>query len=471
MPKQMEPGAVLGGRYRLEERIGSGSMGAVHRAVDVLLGREVAVKLIASVASTDEMRRQDDAEAKVLARLNHHSLITLFDAGTEISPSGTSIVWLAMELVRGSDLGQRLAKVTLQPRQTAYLGYDVAIGLDYMHRAGVVHRDIKPSNILLFDYRDDEARLWAKLTDFGVAQMAGDPNPQKEQFTGTARFMSPEQVRSEPAGPPSDIYSLGLVLLQCLTGKRAFPGPTLESALARLFRGPEIPEGIGPQWTRILRAMTALAPQDRPSAHQVSEAMTEISVAGRGRRSLGGSGTGGESERLDALTTLGVLDRGPDPTLDRITAITARVLEVPVAAVSIVDKDKVWTVAGTGTERGSADLTRSLCPVTIRQDGPFIIDDVQNDPRTADREVVRSSPGFGFYAGVPLRNSLGHAVGTLCVMDRKARSLTAQQETTLRELAAVAMDVLQLRQATTPAPATATATAPATATATATAAG
>lgn len=417
-------------------------MGAVHRAVDELLGRDVAVKLIASRARTEEDRRRDEAEAKVLSQLNHHSLITLFDAGTEVSPSGTSIVWLAMELVQGPDLSRRLAKGTLPPRQVSLLGYDLAIGLDYMHRVGVVHRDIKPANILLFDYRDDETRIRAKLTDFGVAQMAGDPEPQGDEFTGTAGFMSPEQVRSEPAGPHSDVYSLGLVLLRCLTGERAFPGMAVESALARLFRGPEIPESLGPDWVEILRVMTAPDEENRPSAHEVSEAMMELATAGRGRRS-----TAADPERVRAAEELGAeSEDGPDPVLDRITALTARVLEVPVAAISIVGADLVWTVSGSGTRRGSAPASSSLCPVTVRQDAPFIVDDVQMDPRTSDEPLVAASPGFGFYAGIPLRNAAGLALGTLCVMDREARSLTGEQETTLRDLAALAAEVLQLRQ-------------------------
>ena len=334
MPRQMGPGTVVGGRYRLQERIGYGSMGSVHRAVDELLGREVAVKLIASLARTEEERSRNEAEAKVLAQLNHHSLITLFDAGTEVSPSGTSIVWLAMELVQGSDLSRRLAKGKLPARQVAYLAYDLAIGLDYMHRGGIVHRDIKPANILLFDYREDETRLRAKLTDFGVAQMAGDPNPQGDEFTGTAGFMSPEQVRSEPAGPHSDVYSLGLVLLRCLTGERAFPGMAVESALARLFRGPEIPDSLGPEWVAILRAMTALEPAERPSAHEVSEVMQDLTRAGRGRRSTAAFE---DPERVRAAEELGAsAEAEGDPVLDRITALTARLLGVPVAAVSIV---------------------------------------------------------------------------------------------------------------------------------------
>lgn len=442
MPRHMGPGTVVGGRYRLQERIGAGSMGAVHRAVDELLGRDVAVKLIASRARTDEERRRDEAEAKVLSQLNHHSLITLFDAGTEVSPSGTSIVWLAMELVQGPDLSRRLAGGKLPARQVSLLGYDVAIGLDYIHRAGIIHRDIKPANILLFDYREDESRLRAKLTDFGVAQMAGDPMPQADEFTGTAGFMSPEQVRSEPAGPHSDVYSLGLVLLRCLTGERAFPGMAVESALARLFRGPVIPDSLGPGWSAVLAAMTAPDVDERPSAHEVSEAMMELATAGRGRRS-----TAADPERIRAAEELGAeSEDGPDPLLDRITAVTARVLDVPVAAVSIVGGDRVWTVSGSGTQRGSADSAKSLCPATVREDAPFIIDDVQKDPRTSDDPLVAASPGFGFYAGVPLRNAEGLALGTLCVMDRDARSLTGEQESTLRDLAAIASDVLQLRQ-------------------------
>ncbi|MFZ3453221.1 protein kinase domain-containing protein [Arthrobacter sp. 7Tela_A1] len=442
MPRQMGPGTVVGGRYRLQERIGSGSMGSVHRAVDELLGRHVAVKLIASRARTAEERSRNEAEAKVLAQLNHHSLITLFDAGTEVSPSGTSIVWLAMELVQGSDLSQRLAKGTLQPRQVALLAYDLAIGLDYMHRGGIVHRDIKPANILLFDYREDENRLRAKLTDFGVAQMAGSPDPQGAEFTGTAGFMSPEQVRSEPAGPHSDVYSLGLVLLRCLTGNRAFPGMAVESALARLFRGPEIPDDLGPEWVGILRVMTALKPEDRPSAHEVSEAMQDLATAGRGRRS-----TAADTDRVRAAEEVAAeSENGPDPVLDRITALTARMLDVPVAAVSIVGGDRVWTMSGSGTQRGSGDSANSLCPVAVREDALYIVDDVQKDPRTADDPLVAASPGFGFYAGVPLHNEEGQALGTLCVMDRKARSFTGEQEATLRDLAALAADVLQLRR-------------------------
>lgn len=440
MPKQMGPGTVVGGRYKLQERIGYGSMGSVHRAVDELLGRDVAVKLIASRARTAGDRQRHEAEAKVLSRLSHHSLITLFDAGTEVSPSGTSIVWLAMELVQGGDLSRRLRKGKLPARQVAYLAYDLAIGLDYMHRGSIVHRDVKPANILLVDYREDESRLRAKLTDFGVAQMAGDPNPQRDEFTGTAGFMSPEQVRSEPAGPHSDVYSLGLVLLQCLTGERAFPGIAVESAVARLFRGPEIPEYLEPHWSGILRAMTALDPADRPTAHEVAEAMPDLTVAGRGRRSIR---TADNARRNRAVEHLGTMEQ--DPVLDRITRLTARLLGVPVAAVSIVGADRVWTVSGSGTERGSAGLTDSLCPVTVAQDRPFLVDDVQNDPRTADDPLVAASPGFGFYAGVPLHNAEGLAVGTLCVMDRKARSLTSEQEATLQDLAALAADVLQLR--------------------------
>lgn len=272
--------------------------------------------------------------------------------------------------------------------------------------------------------------------------MAGDPEPQGDEFTGTAGFMSPEQVRSEPAGPHSDVYSLGLVLLRCLTGERAFPGMAVESALARLFRGPEIPESLGPDWVEILRVMTAPDEENRPSAHEVSEAMMELATAGRGRRS-----TAADPERVRAAEELGAeSEDGPDPVLDRITALTARVLEVPVAAISIVGADLVWTVSGSGTRRGSAPASSSLCPVTVRQDAPFIVDDVQMDPRTSDEPLVAASPGFGFYAGIPLRNAAGLALGTLCVMDREARSLTGEQETTLRDLAALAAEVLQLRQ-------------------------
>jgi serine/threonine protein kinase len=215
-------------------------MGSVHRARDEFLGRDVAVKLVEPPLVDAEDLRRDEDEVKVLARLNHHGLVTLFDAVSDLSDAQRPRIYLVMELVDGPDLRDRLAQGSLSSADVAQIGYDLAMALGYVHDHGVIHRDVKPANIVMFDYGHHAARLRAKLTDFGIAMLMGDPlSGGNGSFIGTAAYVSPEQAKGEPLGPASDIYSLGLVLLECLTGMRSFPGDPLPSALARLLRGPD----------------------------------------------------------------------------------------------------------------------------------------------------------------------------------------------------------------------------------------
>ncbi|WIB11625.1 serine/threonine-protein kinase [Curtobacterium sp. MCPF17_052] len=137
----------------------------------------------------------------------------------------------------------------------------MAEALDYIHAQGVVHRDIKPSNILLVDYGNGSDRARARLTDFGIALAAGVERLTADGVTtGTAAYLSPEQARGADVGPASDVYSLGLVLLQCFTRRREFPGSLVESALARLSRDPVVPEPLPDHWKNALAAMTAQDP-------------------------------------------------------------------------------------------------------------------------------------------------------------------------------------------------------------------
>ena len=250
-----ERSALLDGRYRLEAAIGQGGMSVVYRGVDESLRRPVAVKVFHS--GIVDIARQE-AELGVLASLEHHNLVSLLDAGVLTGQDGTQQRFIVMALVVGQDLEERLGVGPLASRHIAEIGYDMAEALDYIHAHGVVHRDIKPSNILLVDYGNDSDRARARLTDFGIALAAGVERLTADGVTtGTAAYLSPEQARGGDVGPASDVYSLGLVLLQCFTRRREFPGSLVESAVARLSRDPVVPEPLPEHWKSLLRAMTA----------------------------------------------------------------------------------------------------------------------------------------------------------------------------------------------------------------------
>jgi serine/threonine protein kinase len=256
-------------------------MGTVHRARDEHVGRDVAVKLIHTPTSNpDDLRREED-EVKVLARLNHPSVVTLFDVGSDVLDTLLPQIYLVMELIRGPDLRDRLSLGALPPLDVGQIGHDLAEGLNYVHDQGVIHRDVKPANIMMFDYRHHGARVRAKLTDFGIAVIMEAPLAKGGTFVGTAAYVSPEQAKSETLDPSSDIYSLGLVLLECLTGVVSYPGPPLPSALARLLRAPHIPAELDTRWVRLLTAMTAADPTARPSAHEAAMALHEITLSGK----------------------------------------------------------------------------------------------------------------------------------------------------------------------------------------------
>ncbi len=270
---------LLGGRYLLGEVIGRGGMATVYTARDVNLSRTVALKLFdPRLAGADELRRQD-AEVELLASLNHPGLVTLFDAGADDRIPGEPRPFLTMELVDGEDLRTRLRRDPVTLAELALIGAGIADTLAYVHSLGIVHRDIKPANILLAPVRAGEP-IRPKLTDFGIARLIdGTRLTATGTMVGTAAYLSPEQARGANIGPASDIYSFGLVLLECVKREIEYPGNAVESAVARLHRQPVIPGHLGPEWVRLIRAMTAAEPSERPTAAAVESALRQAVIS------------------------------------------------------------------------------------------------------------------------------------------------------------------------------------------------
>lgn len=260
---------LLLGRYRPLQRIARGGMSTVFRGRDESLGRDVAIKVFRSGEKLDVDRYRD--EMRVLAGLSHHGVVSIIDAGIDDSTPADPRPFLVMELVRGKTVETTIAENSLSTHRIGEIGYEVAETLEYVHSNNVIHRDITPSNIMLADYGTKSSRTRARLTDFGIAIDAAAPPPPSATATGTAAYLSPEQVARSPLTPASDVYALGLVLLECFTRTRAFPGTPVESAMLRLAEDPEIPRNIPRPWAKLLRSMTARDAAERPTAAEVTE--------------------------------------------------------------------------------------------------------------------------------------------------------------------------------------------------------
>src|SRR5437870_4574701 len=238
------------GPYEIVSALGAGGMGEVYRAKDTRLGRDVAIKILPKDMSADPERKQRfQREAKTISSLNHSHICTLHDIGSQ-----DGVDYLVMECVEGETLAKRLEKGPLPLEQVMRYGAQIADALDKAHRAGIVHRDLKPGNVML-------TASGAKLLDFGLAKAAAtqigsltltsavptNPVTQEGTIVGTFQYMSPEQVEGKELDGRSDIFSLGAVLYEMVTGQRAFEGKSqLSVASAILEKEPATISSLKP---------------------------------------------------------------------------------------------------------------------------------------------------------------------------------------------------------------------------------
>ena len=229
------------GPYEVQSPLGAGGMGEVYRARDTRLDRTVAIKILPShLSSNPDAKQRFDREARTISSLSHPNICHLYDVGSQ---DGTS--YLVMEYLEGETLADRLLKGPLPLEQALKYGIEICEGLEKAHKGGVIHRDLKPGNIML-------TKGGAKLLDFGLAKPALPSSPHSSGLTqtlatsqhplttegtlvGTFQYMSPEQVEGTEADARSDIFSLGAVLYEMVTGRRAFEGKTAASTIAAIL--------------------------------------------------------------------------------------------------------------------------------------------------------------------------------------------------------------------------------------------
>jgi serine/threonine protein kinase len=309
-------GGHLVGRYRIVKFLGAGAMGEVYLADDPQIDRRLAIKTVRLVGRPQEIEDRKKRllrEARAAGRLLHPNVVTLFDAG-----EAEGMLYLAFEYVEGTDLAQRLeggpsagGQARLSLRQVLRVVRQVADALDYAHGQGIVHRDIKPSNILL----DLFGRV--KVADFGIAKMAGQSTEltMAGSVMGSPQYLSPEQIRGEDLDGRSDIFSLGVVLYEILSGKRPFEGETITTLVYQILHKdpPPVSElrAIPPRLEELLRRMLAKSAGDRLATG--GEAARELAAIEAELSDETLSAPAGALEELDATRILPRRTTGVEP--------------------------------------------------------------------------------------------------------------------------------------------------------------
>lgn len=355
---------TLAGRYLLGSRIATGGMATVWRARDELLGRDVAIKVLSDELSHDPSAAERfRREARTAASMSHPNMANVFDLVEENGRPG-----IVMEFIENETLAERLAAERQLPVAEAIrIAEQTLDALDAAHRCGVVHRDVKPGNILL---TPDGG---VKVADFGIARSLGEASiTQTGAIIGTAGYASPEHVRGEPATPRSDLYSMGIVLYEMLTGVRPFKGDTPVSvALARLSNDPAPPSAHRPSIPRALDDAVLRSLARHPAARFASanEMRAALAPAGTTTQILQLEGAGDDDTVVLGSSGRPVSDARrawlPDPARRALRLIVWPMLLLGIVAVAIAGATSRSTLAPRPSSSASAPPACCLVPNLI----------------------------------------------------------------------------------------------------------
>lgn len=465
---------LLAGRYRLERLLGHGGMADVYRAADESGGPPVAIKV---VRSTDpELARRITREARAVEGFDHPGLVRLLGAGVHAEHA-----YMVMELVEGPTLAERLRRGPLAPDRCATLGASLAGALAYVHRRGVVHRDVKPANVLL----GPGSRV--RLADFGIAQLLDASAATVTGTTlGTAAYMAPEQLGHHRVGPEADLWALGAMLLECMTGRRAFEGTPAEVVARRLAGDVPSPEGLPAPWRILLSSMMDPDPARRPEAAEVADMLHAPAFARPWDPRATEAMVLPEAATTAVVETATAADAAPTsvagpPTLagpmyaphalrprrrDRrtalvIAAVVLLALVVSLAAWALVSRP---TPARAGQRTDSSTTTTTPNP-TVASTSANLVRDVQQaessgslSPDVGQRILSQLGQALGQAQSDPTSagNTLGALDQTIISADSNGSATTDTTATLLSDVAAVA----QAMGLQNPASTTTTTTAP-----------
>ncbi|MGI5245705.1 protein kinase domain-containing protein [Dactylosporangium sp. CA-139066] len=384
-------------RYRLIEPLGAGGMSVVWRAFDEVLGRPVAVKLLAPNLLTDSRSRtRIQAEARAAALLSHPHIAQVYDFGHDRDGAP----YVVMELVTGRSLEEAGPLPTVELLRT---GAQLAAALSAVHARGLVHRDVKPANVMLTD-------AGAKLVDFGISAIAGDESDQHDEIMGTPAYLAPERIRGLPTTAATDVYALGLLLYRALAGR--FPWPVDDDSTTALIeahrrgRPDPLPRGAcrGPVAEAIIRCL-AKAPENRPSAAEMAQVLSAAVPREPDRAAVPLGVASVPRSRRTRLAAAG----------SRIPGGRGRVVAAGVVAAAAVGG---LTMCSTGAGPASGPTSMAAAQAAAAPPDPvdcavqYAVRDGQNGNFDADLRVTASGGGDGGWS-LTFRLPAGQAIGAV----------------------------------------------------------